>query len=375
MVAHHTLTSRTWTASARQSTATRPARRAFTLVELLVVITIIAILIGLLIVTLGPIIVRSSDFRLQSEIEQLAAACEKFKDEFGFYPPDMREFYNPATNLAYGYSDDIDPGPGVVIASDRLLQILNTGWPNHQENTDDPIDPGVFPTDLGSKSRLQIWYETIGTALANGRPGVYGCTGHETALWYWLSQTFNDAQFPLSGRRDTTTPDPYQLAAGVERKVLFDFDHDRLHSPIDQNTGTPMQGFFAFYPDPNDTTADGTYLLYHYEQDGYEEHPYVYFHSSSYGLTWEPLKPPQEEETTDLQNDGDFVGVYIDPTTTPPSAYNFTSFQIIAAGSDGDYGLISGAEPTAGKDPTLAEDADNITNFSEGRIETMKAAQ
>jgi prepilin-type N-terminal cleavage/methylation domain-containing protein len=351
MVAHHTLTSRTWTARARQSTATRPARRAFTLVELLVVITIIAILIGLLIVTLGPIIVRSSDFRLQSEIEQLAAACEKFKEEFGFYPPDFH-------HTAFVVDPTVSPLVPLPYATVRpaLLQIVNTGWPNHQETTPDPTD--------NSKERLEVWWEQVGSALA--------VSGHETALWYWLSQTFNDAQFPLSGRRDTTTPAPSVLNAGVVRKSFFDFDNERLHALVE-----------VVYLDPDPTTpAVESTFLYHFEQDGYGETPYIYFHNLSYGLVWTP------SETEDTEFDGDVVGIYIDPTTNLP--YDPTSFQIIAAGSDSDYGdTNTGDNPNSPtppdiieappydllKDPRLDYDADNITNFSEGRIETMKVAQ
>jgi len=327
MVAHHTLTSRTWTARARQSTATRPARRAFTLVELLVVITIIAILIGLLIVTLGPIIVRSSDFRLQSEIEQLAAACEKFKDEFGFYPPD---FHN-AFFLVDPTATPLEAITDYNIVRPALLQILNTGWPNHMETE-------LAPSD--TRERLEVWWDEIGKYLAQ--------SAHETGLWYWLSQTFNDAQYPLTGRD-----------ANSIRKVFFEFDNERLHdfSTVDVAANPVPAG-----------------RLWHYEQDGYEETPYIYFHSSSYGFEWSSPEVAGETVAVYLTpSSADFVGDPIDPAVDPP--YNQNSFQIIASGSDSSYGTKYSASPTAYKDPRDPADADNITNFSEGRIETMKAAQ
>jgi len=324
MVAHHTLTSRTWTARTHHSTPARPVRRAFTLVELLVVITIIAILIGLLIVTLGPIIVRSSDFRLQSEIEQLAAACEKFKDEFGFYPPDFHNdnfLVDPTANGSP--SNPLEAIADYATVRPSLLQILNTGWPNHMETQPAPSDP--------SKERLQVWWEEIGMYLAQ--------SAHETGLWYWLGQTFNDAQYPLTGRD-----------ANSIRKVFFEFDNQRLHdfSLVDAAANRVPAG-----------------RLWHYEQDGYGETPYVYFHSTSYGALWAPT------ETDDLQGDLDLIGVYVDPQ--PAQAYNLNSFQIIAAGVDLDFGLTDVS--TSAKSPLVPEEADNITNFSEGRIETMKVAQ
>jgi prepilin-type N-terminal cleavage/methylation domain-containing protein len=63
-------------------------RKAFTLIELLTVISIIAIIAGLL-VGLAPVAARSMRLkRVESDLQQITTAIERYKDKFGHYPPD-----------------------------------------------------------------------------------------------------------------------------------------------------------------------------------------------------------------------------------------------------------------------------------------------
>lgn len=69
----------------------RPAsttRSAFTLVELLVVITIIGLLMGLILPAIQKVRVSGKRAQTGAEISQLSAAATSFKQEFKFYPPD-----------------------------------------------------------------------------------------------------------------------------------------------------------------------------------------------------------------------------------------------------------------------------------------------
>jgi len=69
--------------------ATPRPRHAFTLVELLVVITIIGILAGL--ITAAAVNARRAAKRavIRTEISELEMAIEKYKTEYGEYPPDF----------------------------------------------------------------------------------------------------------------------------------------------------------------------------------------------------------------------------------------------------------------------------------------------
>ena len=61
---------------------------AFTLVELLVVITIIIILAGLVLATVGYVQKKGARSRTEAEIAAISAACESYKADNGIYPRD-----------------------------------------------------------------------------------------------------------------------------------------------------------------------------------------------------------------------------------------------------------------------------------------------
>ena len=62
-------------------------RKAFTLVELLVVITIIGILTGLVTAAAVAARRRAKIATVVMEVKQLEAACQAYKEKFGEYPP------------------------------------------------------------------------------------------------------------------------------------------------------------------------------------------------------------------------------------------------------------------------------------------------
>lgn len=79
--------------------ALRRVRAAFTLIELLMAISIIAILAGLL-VGLAPVAgARMKESRTRAELERLTTAIEAYKDRFGVYPPDHVVGYHQPSGL------------------------------------------------------------------------------------------------------------------------------------------------------------------------------------------------------------------------------------------------------------------------------------
>jgi len=62
------------------------SRAAFTLIEMLTVMAIIAILTGLVIATSGYVNNRAARTRAQGEITEMASQCESYKTDFGGYP-------------------------------------------------------------------------------------------------------------------------------------------------------------------------------------------------------------------------------------------------------------------------------------------------
>lgn len=63
-------------------------QNAFTLVELLTVIAVIAILAGLVLGVAGPIQIRAARIKAHGEIQAFSAACESYKADYGNYPRD-----------------------------------------------------------------------------------------------------------------------------------------------------------------------------------------------------------------------------------------------------------------------------------------------
>lgn len=69
----------------RRHSSDRPSR-AFTLVEILVVVGIIALLIGLLLPAIGNVIARAKSAQTRSTMESFVKACDAYHLEFGEYP-------------------------------------------------------------------------------------------------------------------------------------------------------------------------------------------------------------------------------------------------------------------------------------------------
>jgi prepilin-type N-terminal cleavage/methylation domain-containing protein len=88
--------------------AWRPLRdsSAFTLVELLAVITVIGILAGLTLGAAGAVRRHGATSQAKSEIEALRAACERYYADFGFYPSNTSAnpeiTWNPANYVDAG---------------------------------------------------------------------------------------------------------------------------------------------------------------------------------------------------------------------------------------------------------------------------------
>ncbi len=73
-------------------------KRAFTLIELIVVIAIIIVLAGLILSTMGYVQKKGARARAETEIAAMSAACESYKADNGIYPRDTTN--NTTDNLA-----------------------------------------------------------------------------------------------------------------------------------------------------------------------------------------------------------------------------------------------------------------------------------
>src|SRR5881397_2706091 len=72
----------------RRSHSSFRVSAAFTLIELIVVTTVIIILTGLVLSTVGYVQKKGARARAETEIAAMSAACESYKADNGIYPTD-----------------------------------------------------------------------------------------------------------------------------------------------------------------------------------------------------------------------------------------------------------------------------------------------
>lgn len=159
-------------------------RGGFTVVEILIAITVIAILSAMLIPVVGSAMRRANEFAIESEMAQLDLAIEHFKSENGFYPPSFERFQSGADLMPY----------------------LNRIAPNHAYN----------------QANLNQWWSDVGQHVQH----------HGGAdLVFWLSGLSKNKQYPLSNvnNGDWLLPHAYGQDASQERDVYYEFVSDRLN--------------------------------------------------------------------------------------------------------------------------------------------------
>jgi len=83
----------------RRSHSSFSPKSAFTLIELIVVTTVIIILTGLVLSTVGYVQKKGARARAETEIAGMSAACESYKADNGIYPRD---------NTTNQYTDTLD---------------------------------------------------------------------------------------------------------------------------------------------------------------------------------------------------------------------------------------------------------------------------
>ncbi len=295
-------------------TTNQPRRpRGFTLVEMLVVIAIIGVLAAILVPTLYRVVVKARENRIAQELNQLHLAIESYKQKYGDYPPDFTTLMS---------LNDFETSAGTHL----IVRHIRKAFPRHTYT-------------LGTTGTLAAIFKDSDGNLVAPDPSE--------ALVLWLSQVREDPRQPLSGTDKRVVLFPF------DEKRLVDLDGDGLLSYLPPDCTMPYVYFDSrIYTDPtpipSTTTPVASLCVYKDAVGNALLYPYV---------TKRTNAP-------------------VDATTNPLTMPNPTTFQIICAGLDNDYGdagsVIAGTPSTYKLFPFgdnyQAGDLDNIANFSDGKI-------
>lgn len=295
-------------------TPNRPGPRAgFTLVELLVVMTIIAILFSLTAAAVVKAIQKSDELRTRNDISQLQVGVQAFKTDFSVaYIPDTL-YLPPAA----------DPtGPTGLSA-----QYMTSVWPR-------------LNSSLLANTPFNCQYWSGGTASTPVK-----LQGYQTIVFF-LGGAGGTALSPVGFSTDPTSPmsTTGSLGAGTRKGPYFDFPPSRLQVlSSDANNKNPFPGFIDIY---------GTM-------------PYLYFSASKAGNDYNTTyniaaSPPTPQSGT--TSAGTSFAVFPFQISNTRFA-NANGFQIICAGRDTMFGSggMSWAGVPAGS--TSMQGYDDVANF------------
>lgn len=283
------------------------SRTGMTLVELLIVMTVLAILAGMIL----PVVINSFGTAREAtvifEMKQMELAIEQFKNDYGFYPPTI----------------DSTTATGAEIQTiAQFRNYLNKISPQNAESSTS------FPGS--SNSRLQDWWTNVGSKL-----------DETTSLQFWLSGLCKNKQFPLTGGVSGGTTgvmtlcgfgaarysDGSEFPVGlvVERNNYYEFESLQLTAIAGGAVATYQQSFGASDGDLNFRYLD--YKSFSFADGS----PHAY--CDGVDSSGNPL--------------------YLNPK----------KYQLVSYGKDG--------RPGGGGDVSDSgiDGADNMCNFAEGRLE------
>ncbi len=335
-------------------------RRAFTLVELLVVITIIGILASLITVAAVNAMKAAARTRIKAEINSFDQAIEDEKNNSGgVYPPNCQTGFATAAANDAVYND--------------LRRYLNKRFPRSRE-------PDTLVRALAG----------LGVAGGPNLPG--GMTGSE-AVVFWLGGFSSDVNFPISGEGGPSYVDTANLSSPTAQADPIENRRWALGIKPEQLAPRDADGYFdqtdnryIVYPDPTLNGRSRRINFWSYLAPGSPQ-PLVYMAAPQVSGLTKLNDPPAASQAVAYSGQAadwsQLKNVYAikraNPTANIPNSVfaNSGKFQVLHCGIDERWGVLPQVNNT-GVSPLLypagpfsAADylADTLTNFSDSTLE------
>lgn len=143
---------------------TKPGR-GFTLVELLVVITIIGLLVAIMVPAVSIVLNNTKNARIAMEINSLAQAIEAYKVDAGDYPPDFTDAARVRRHIAKRWQQI--PASEVT----GILAYVDATPGSRVANELDPDEALVFW--LGGNTKVRLKANDVMPFSGTGEPKVY----------------------------------------------------------------------------------------------------------------------------------------------------------------------------------------------------------
>ena len=299
------------------SGTSRPARPAFTMLELLIVIVIIGILMSLLIPAIRGTFSRRDTVRVVAEITQLEQALLGFRQRFGEYPPSSLVI--PAVGGSWSPEDR---------AKVRAI------WPEFDFTT----NGGLGNTEALKLSGAECLVFFLG--------GIESGTAGSSAA---LSGFSKNPQTPWT---PSANPDGPFMEFSLGR--LSDVDSDQLFEYLGPLEGVDTPYLFICAAGKKMNRDNDNYIrslggaTFTTIDDDYD--------------VFDPLGPDASRnmQMCYLKSDGTDSGSGLSDN----QPYRADSFQLIYPGADGEYGTGGVWQSGTPLPDARRNEADNITNFS-----------